>query len=69
MTSISTNAYIDKSHDIVNKYNCTYHSTTKVKAAAVKTSPYLEFHKENNQNDTNLKVSEHVRVLRYKGSG
>ena len=69
MTSISTNAYIDKSHERVNKYNCTYHSTTKVKATAVRSSTYLEFQKENNENDTKFKVSDHVRVSRYKGSG
>ena len=31
MTSISKNVYIDKLDDIVNKYNNTYHSTTKMK--------------------------------------
>ena len=40
-----------------------------MKATAVKSSPYLVFHKENNQNDTKFKVSDDVRVSRYKGSG
>ena len=31
MTSIFENVYIDKSDDIVNKYNNTYHSTIKIK--------------------------------------
>ena len=31
MTSIFKNMYIDKSDDIVNKYNNTYHSTIKMK--------------------------------------
>ena len=31
MTSISKNVYIDKLHDIVNKYNNIYHSTIKIK--------------------------------------
>ena len=31
MTSISKNVYIDKSDDIVNEYNNTYHRTMKMK--------------------------------------
>ena len=31
MTSISTNVCIDKLDDILNKYNNTYHRTTKMK--------------------------------------
>ena len=31
MVSISTNVYIDKLDDIINKYNNTYHSTIKNK--------------------------------------
>ena len=37
MTSISKNVYIDKLHDIVSKYNKTYHSTIKIKPIDVKT--------------------------------
>ena len=36
ITSISKNVYIDKLHDIVNKYNNTYHSTVKMKPVHVK---------------------------------
>ena len=36
MTSISKNVYIDKLDDIVNKYNNTYHNTTKMKPVDVK---------------------------------
>ena len=35
MTSVSTNFYIDKLGDIVNKYNNTYQRTVKVKLADV----------------------------------
>ena len=31
MTSISKDVYIDKLHDIVNKFNNNYHSTIKMK--------------------------------------
>ena len=42
MTSISTNVYIHKLDDIVNKYNNTYHSTTKMKPVDVKPSTHIE---------------------------
>ena len=35
MNSVSNNVYIYKLDDIVNKYNNTYHSTTKIKPANV----------------------------------
>ena len=41
MTSISKNVYIDKSDDIVNKYNNTYHSAIKMKFVDVKLSTYI----------------------------
>ena len=36
MTSISKSVYIDKLHDIVNKYNNTYHRTFKMMRVDVK---------------------------------
>ena len=36
MTSISKIVYIDKSHDIVNKYNNTYHSAITMKFVDIK---------------------------------
>ena len=39
-TSISKNKYLDKSDDIVNKYNNTYHRTIKMKTIDVK-SEYM----------------------------
>ena len=36
MTSISKNLFIDKLDDIVNRYNNTYHGTTKIKPVDVK---------------------------------
>ena len=41
MTSISKNVYIDKLHDIVNKYNNSYHSTIKLKLTDVKSNTYI----------------------------
>ena len=43
MTSISKNVYIDKSDDIVDKYNNTYDSTIKMKPIDVKSNKYIDF--------------------------
>ena len=43
MTSILKNLYIDKSDDIVNKYNNKYHSTIRMKPVSVKPSTYTKF--------------------------
>ena len=42
VTSVSKNVYIDKLDDILNKYNNTYHSTTKMKPIDVKSSTYID---------------------------
>ena len=41
MTTISKNAYIDKSDYIVNEYSNTYHRTIKMKFIDVKYSEYI----------------------------
>ena len=56
MTSISKNVYIDKLDDIVNKYNNTYHSTTKMKPIDVKSNTYIDSNKENNNKDSKFKI-------------
>ena len=43
LTSVSKNVYIDKIDNIVNKYNNTYHSTTKMKPVDVMSSTYIDF--------------------------
>ena len=40
MNSISKNVYIDKSNDIVNEYNNTYHSTIKMRPVEAKSNTY-----------------------------
>ena len=53
MTSISKSAYIDKLDDIVNKYNNTYHSTTKMLITVdVKSSTYIDSSNEINDKDS-----------------
>ena len=46
MTSVSKNVYIDKSADIVNKYNNTYYNAIKMKPANVKSDTYIDFNVE-----------------------
>ena len=36
MASVSKNVYINKLHDIANKYNNIYHSATKIEPVDVK---------------------------------
>ena len=48
--------YIDKLDDIVNKYNNTYHSTTKMKPVDVTLSTYIDLNKENNKKILSLKL-------------
>ena len=49
MTSISKNVYNDELDDIFNKYNNTYHTTSKMKPVDVRPSIYIDFNKENNK--------------------
>ena len=49
MTSIAKNVCIDILEDAVNKYNNTYHSTSKMKPVDVKTNTYFDSGKEINE--------------------
>ena len=66
MTSISKNVYIDKLDDIVKKYNNTYHTSIKMKPVDVKDNTYIDVKKEINDKDPKFKISDHVRISKYK---
>ena len=51
---IIKNVYIDKLNDIVNKYNNTYHITTKMLSVEVKSNTHINSSKEINDEDLNL---------------
>ena len=51
---IIKNVYIDKLNDIVNKYNNTYHITTKMRSVEVKSNIHINSSKEINDEDLNL---------------
>ena len=64
MASVSKNVYIDKSDDMVNKYNNTYHSTIKMKPVDANT--YIDSSKEINGKDPKFKIVDIVRISKYK---
>ena len=66
MTSIPKNVYIDKLDDIVNKYNNTYLRSIKMKPVDVKSSTYIDSSKEVNDKDPKCKISDIVRISKYK---
>ena len=65
ITSVSKDVYIDNLNDIVNKYNNTYHSTTKIKPADVKTNTYIDSSKEITDKDPKFKIGDIVRISKY----
>ena len=65
MTSISKNLYIDKSDNIVNKYNNTYHSTIKMKPVDVKSNTYTNSSKEIHDKNPIFEIGDNVRISIY----
>ena len=55
MTSISKNVYFEKLHDIIDKFNNTYHSTMKMKSTDVKSNTYIDLNVEKMMKILNLK--------------
>ena len=55
--------YIDKLHDIFNKYN---NSTVKMKSVDVKTNTYIDFNKGNSKEYPKFEVGDHVRISKFK---
>ena len=55
MTSISKNVYFEKLHDIIDKFNNTYHSTMKMKSTDVKSGTYIDLNVEKMMKILNLK--------------
>ena len=66
MTSVSKNVYIDKLDEIVNKCSNTYHRTININPVDVKSSIYIDFNKENINEDPKCKVNDHVGISKKK---
>ena len=58
MTSVSKIVYIDQLDDIVNKYNSTYHSTTKMKP--------IDVNLEINNKNLKFKIGDIARIWNYE---
>ena len=56
MTLMSKNVYIDKLDDIVDEYHNTYHRTIEMEPVDIKDNTYIDFKKEVNDKDQNLKL-------------
>ena len=66
MISLPKNVYMNKSADIVNEYNNTYHTIIKMKPVDVKWCTYIDFAVENDNKEAKFKVVDHVRISKYK---
>ena len=58
--------YINKSDDIVNECNNTYHRTIKMNPIDVKNNTYINIDKGINDKDIKFQVGDHVRMSKYK---
>ena len=56
---------INKSDDVVNKYNNTYHTIINMKPVDVKDNTYINFKKEVNDKCPKFKVGDHGRISNY----
>ena len=66
MTAISKNVYFDVLNDIVNKYNNTVHRTIKMKTIDVTNDSYAEYNENSNKKNRKFKISDCVRISKYK---
>ena len=67
MTSVSKNVYIDKLDDIIhNKYNNTYHTTSKATPADLRSNTYITSSKEVNDKNLKFKICDNFRMSKYK---
>ena len=63
---VSNNLYIDKSNDMLNEYNNTYHRKIKMKRIDIKYNAYIDFGKEVNDKDPKFQVGDHVKFQNTK---
>ena len=66
MTVVSKNVYINKLGEIFNKYNNIYHQIITMNRADVKVDNNIDLDVENNNKNPNFRVSDHVRISKYK---
>ena len=68
MTAVSKNVYFDVLDDIVDVYNNIYHRAIKMKPIGVKSNSFAKYNEESNEKDPKFKISDHVRISKYKNA-
>ena len=68
MTWISKNVCIDKSDDITDKYNNTYHRTITMKPVGNKFDNYFQYNVNSSDGGLKFKVGDNIRISKYKNS-
>ena len=66
MTAIWKSVYFDVLDDIVDKYNKTVHRSIEMKPIDVTSDSYTKYNENSNNKDPKFKVSDHVRISKYK---
>ena len=66
MTATGKNVYYDVLDDIVNEYNNTKHSTTKMKPIDVRDNNKRVYIDEHNEKSARFKVGDRVRISKFK---
>ena len=66
MTVVSKNVYIDKLDKIVDKFIQPYYIAIKMKPDNIQSVTYIECVVEHNDKDSKVKISDHVRISKYK---
>ena len=66
MTAVSKKVYFDVLNNIVDNYNNTYHRTIKMKPIDVKPDSYPAYNVDSNEKNSRFKISDHVRISKYK---
>ena len=66
MTAIGKNVYYDVLDDVVNKYNNTKHSTTKMKPIDIGDNNKRVYIDEHNKKRSKFKVGDRVRISKFK---
>ena len=68
MTSISKNVCIDKSDDVIDKYNNTYHRTITMKPVGNKSDNFFQYNVNSSDGGLKFKVGGNIRKSKYKNS-
>ena len=66
MTAASKNVYFDVLNNIVNKYNNTVHRSIKMRPIDIISDSYAEYYEDSNEKNPKFKLSDHVRISKYK---